>query len=336
MAKKQGNPGLRGQLLSKSIEAYILALETINRLSITYRIETFAYLICNAWELLLKAKILSDANNYRKAIYYKRSKGQQPRSLALRDCLDKVFLNASDPIRRNVEWVAELRDEAVHFVISHVPKEVLALFQASVLNYHRCLSDWFSISLSDRVTVGMMTIVYDFSPEEFDLNNPRLRRKMGCETANFLMGYQAKLQQEFETLGKQAEFSISIDYKLTLVKSGNPDIQLVAGIGGCSTGILEVPKDSSKTHPHRQKEVLEEANRNMNGLVTINQHDIQCILKVHGIKKRTEFYYQGTVPGSPAQYSQAFVDWILKQHQKNSNFFSETRQKAKQMHTTSG
>jgi hypothetical protein len=53
--------GLKGRLLENSIEAYILALESINRLSIKYRVETFAYLICNAWELLLKAKIIQDA-----------------------------------------------------------------------------------------------------------------------------------------------------------------------------------------------------------------------------------------------------------------------------------
>jgi len=58
MRRKRGNPGLKGKVLDKSVEAYILALEIINQLSIKYRIETFTYLICNAWELLLKAKII--------------------------------------------------------------------------------------------------------------------------------------------------------------------------------------------------------------------------------------------------------------------------------------
>ena len=47
---------LKKHLVDKSFEAYILALETINRFTIQYRLETFCYLICNAWELLLKAK----------------------------------------------------------------------------------------------------------------------------------------------------------------------------------------------------------------------------------------------------------------------------------------
>ena len=86
MKGMRGNPGLKGRLLDKSIEAYILSLETINRLSVKYRVETFAYLICNAWELLLKAKILQDTKR-RRAIYYKKKRGEPRRSLSLRDCL---------------------------------------------------------------------------------------------------------------------------------------------------------------------------------------------------------------------------------------------------------
>jgi hypothetical protein len=78
MKGQPGNPGLKGRLVDKSVEGYILALETINRLSIQYRVETFCYLICNAWELLLKAKILEDTDNNRNAIYRGKKKlGQQ-------------------------------------------------------------------------------------------------------------------------------------------------------------------------------------------------------------------------------------------------------------------
>ena len=325
---KRGNPGLKGQLLNKSIEAYILALETINRLSITYRIETFAYLICNAWELLLKAKLLDLASNNRAAIYYKRERGETKRTLALRICAEKTFLDERNAIRRNIELIADLRDQAVHLVISDVPKEVLALFQASVLNYHKCLGSWFSMCLSDRVTVGMMTVVYDFQPEEFDINNPILRKKMGVETANYLMKYQAQLKTEFESLGKVAEFSIPIDYKLTLTKAGSPDIELNSGAGGKPTSIVEVAKDSGKSHPHRQKDVVALINTALPPNQTIKPYDIQCIVKLFDVKKNASHYYQGTVPGSPTQYSQLFVDWILIQYKNKPDFFEQTRQKS--------
>ena len=245
-------------------------------------------------------------------------------------CLKKIFLNENDPVRRNIERVTDLRDEAVHLVISQVPKDVLALFQACVLNYHKRLVEWFNISLSDRVSVGMMTIVYDFSPEQFDLQSPILRRQLGSDAAQYLTQFQAEVRQEFENLGKPAEFSIDIHYKLALVqKVGDADIELAKGGSSAATRIVEVPKDPSKTHPHRQKEVVEQVNTVLNGADKINAFDIQCTVKVYEIRKRPEFYYRGTVKGSPTQYSQAFVDWLLKQHSNDNAFFRNVRQKAK-------
>jgi hypothetical protein len=80
---RPGNPGTKGKLLAKSLEAYTLGLETINRVTMTYRIENFCTLVCNAWELLLKAKIL-DATGNREDIYYKAHAGEKRRSLCYR------------------------------------------------------------------------------------------------------------------------------------------------------------------------------------------------------------------------------------------------------------
>ena len=63
MTGADGDFDLKKSLMDKSIEAYVLALETINRLSVRYRLETFCYLLCNAWELLLKAKIIDCESN---------------------------------------------------------------------------------------------------------------------------------------------------------------------------------------------------------------------------------------------------------------------------------
>ena len=49
---------LAEQLLNKSKEAFILAIEIYNKPTIKYRVEGFAFFICNAWELMLKAELL--------------------------------------------------------------------------------------------------------------------------------------------------------------------------------------------------------------------------------------------------------------------------------------
>jgi hypothetical protein len=326
---KRGNPGLKGRLLDKSVEAYVLALETINCLSIKYRVETFSYLICNAWELLLKAKILEDTGN-KWNIYYRE---QPNRSLALRECLTRIYSDANNPARRNLEKVADLRDEACHLIISKVPKNVLSLFQACVLNYHTALRTWFTVSLSERVSVGMMTIVYDFDPQDFDMTNPRLRREMGKSTADYLMRFQAEIQQQSEALGKPTEFSIDIDFSVALTKNLTlADAVVGQGSGGAATRFIEVPKDAAKTHPYRQRELIEATNELLDGKVKINTHDIQCVVRVYEVKKRPEFYYRSTITSAPTQYSVAFAQWMANRVANDREFFAHVREKAKTLH----
>lgn len=331
MKGHRGNPGLKGRLVEKSVEGYILALETINRLSIKYRVEAFCYLICNAWELLLKAKVLVDAGNDRNAIYRgKKKRGERRESLSLRECLNRVIPNKSDPERRNIECIADLRDEAVHLVLSGVPTDVLCLFQACVINYHRRLNDWFGVSLSDRVHVGMMSLVYDLEPHRGDVSDKRLRRELGREAAEYLARYCAQIKNEFDKLQRPVQFSVGIEYRLALTKNhDDADIVLSQGpTGAAGLQIVEIPKDPGKSHPNRQTEVIQKLKAAVPSL-TINQHDIQCINKVHGVKKRSEYFYQGKVKGSPAQYSQRFVDWLIQQHQRDGEFFAKARTKSK-------
>jgi len=331
MKGHRGNPGLKGRLVNKSIEGYILALETINRLSIQYRVETFCYLICNAWELLLKAKILDDAGKDRNAIFRgKKRRGERRESISLRECLVRVIPNQTDPERRNIECIADLRDEAVHLVLSEVPTDVLGLFQACVINYHRRLTDWFGVSLSDRVHVGMMAIVYDLSPHRGDLTDKRLRRELGRDAADYLARYCAKVKNEFDQLQRPVQFSVGIEYRLTLTKKpGDADIVLSQGTSGSvAMKIVEVPKDPGKSHPYRQVELIQKLKAAVPTL-SINQHDIQCVNKAHGVRQRPEYFYKGTVKGSPGQYSQAFVDWLIQQHRCDAQFFVKAKAKTK-------
>lgn len=317
--------------MDKSVEGYILALETINRLSIKYRVESFCYLICNAWELLLKAKMLVDAGNDHDAIYRgSKKRGERRESLSLRECLNRLIPDKSDPERRNIECVADLRDESVHLVISGVPTDVLCLFQACVINYHRRLNEWFGVTLSDRVHVGMMSLVYDLEPHRGDMSDKRLRRELGREAADYLTRFCAQIKNEFDQLERPVQFSVGIEYRLALTKNHNDaDIVLAQGSsGGAPVRIVEIPKDSSKSHPFRQKEVIEKVKTVVPAL-TINQYDIQCVIRAHGVRQRPEYFYQGKVKGSPAQYSQGFVSWLIQQHHRDGDFFTKARVTAK-------
>ena len=315
---------LRKQLHEKSIEAYILALETINRLSIKYRVENFLFLICNAWELLMKAKLLS-VTPERNQIYYKSN----AHSISLDDCLNRLFTNAKDPIRMNIIKVAEIRNDATHLVISDVPKNILGIFQACVLNYHTKLMEWFQTSISDKISIGMMTIVFDFSPDKFDISSPIMKSKIGEETANYLMTFEKEANAEYKTLGYPREYMIDLNYHLAFIKNPKKaDVCLSYGADGNPVYAIEVAADPCKTHPLGFKDIRQEISSISGGTVNIIAYDMQCVLANYKWKSGDSFFYKNSM-GNRNQYSQDCLDWLSKQFKSNPNFFKDCRESVK-------
>lgn len=320
---------LTKSLIENSIEAFIHALETINRPSVKYRIEAFCFLFCNAWELLLKAKLLHD----REKIFYRKQRGKPRRSLSLDNCLNRVFTSEIDPTKLNVKTIHEFRNNATHLVIPFIPRDIMGLFQAGVLNYPKALQEWFGITLSDRIPLGMMVLVYDFDPKQHSLEHARITRKLSSETIRWLSEFQRNIREQANSFeeGVQQKFYIPIDLKLAIIrKPDKADIVLSSGIGGeeaieKEVLIFEVPKDPDKTHPYRRKEVVELVNQKLNGKLIINFYDILCINRVYNIPSRAEFYYKPIF--HQPQYSMSFVDWIINQFSKNNKFFANTRRK---------
>lgn len=316
---------LTKNLMNSSIEAFVLALETINRPSLRYRMEAFCFLFCNAWELLMKAKLFHDGGN----IFYRKKRKQSRRSLSLDDCLGRIYTSHSDPIRLNVVKIHELRNNAMHLVIPFIPPDIMGLFQAGVLNYAKTLRDWFDISLSDQLPLGMMTLIYDFDPKQHSVEYAKMSRKISAETARWLTEFQRIIREQAASLGEgQREFYIPIDLKLAIVKKPDKaDIVLSSGQAGGEALIVERARDPDTTHPYRQTELVQLVNQELGGEPPFNFYDFQCIKRVYNIVNKAEFCYLPKF--SSPQYSDKLLDWIVKQARRNPTFFAQTRHKAR-------
>lgn len=317
---------LERNLTESSIEAFILGLEIINKLSISYRMESFVFLFCNAWELLLKSKLLKE----KRKIFYPKKRNQPKRSLSLDDCLNRVFTTSDDPVKLNILEIKQLRDNATHLTIPFIPADVMALFQAGVINFTKKLNEWLGIDISKRVPLGMMALVYDIDPSLHSLDSAIIRRRLPTETVKWWKHFQDSVKGKAQTIttGREA-FYIPINLKLAIVKNPKKaDIVLGSGQGGGEALILEVPKNPDITHPHRQKEVVQLVNQQLNDRKTITSHDIYCVRKIFRIdESKINFYYKSKF-ASP-QYSNAFIDWLVEQFSKDSAFFDKAKQKCK-------
>lgn len=80
--------------------------------------------------------------------------------------------------------------------------------------------------------------------------------------------------------------------------------------------------DFDTTHPYRQKDVLRLFNAEAEG-ISINQFDMRCVRRVHGTDARPEFFHMPRY--SSAQYSRAFVDWLIEQYERDREFFANAK-----------
>jgi hypothetical protein len=161
----------RSQRFVQKAEAALLsALEIYNKPNFLYREETFAILALNAWELVLKAKLLHEHGNDPRALWVyetRQTKKGQPikkrfrrrnrsghvQTLSLGQVLvqlEKRGVSIPAGIRRNLDALIEIRDNAAHYILAGplLGKQVLEIGTASVANFLNLARDWFGRDLS--------------------------------------------------------------------------------------------------------------------------------------------------------------------------------------------
>jgi hypothetical protein len=84
-----------------------------------------------------------------------------------------------------------------------------------------------------------------------------------------------------------------------------------------------------RAYPHRQKEVVNAVNEKLAGKKKINPRHAQAINLVHKVKENVKFCH--TQKHASPQYSERFVDWIVKKYQEDETFFEVTREQGDKM-----
>jgi len=289
---------LHDKLIERSLDGFILALEVYNRPSLKNRVEAFTIMMANAWELLLKAELLI-SNGY-SAIFY-----SEDRSISLNDALKKR-LQENDPVRKNIEKLIELRDQAIHLLIPELQPQLSRLFQATVINYQtRYRNEMGNAPLSGQ-SVGMLSLVIDGPETEIAV----IQKQYGELTAEVV----DRFIKSFTASSKECdsnEFSIPIDYRLALVKrKDKSDVSLTVGEEGDKAVIIHKTVDLDISHPYHTKEAIILINENQN-IVNIKTGAFQAVLHKYKVKvsKKSDLHYD--IDGRP-RYSQKFIDWFIK------------------------
>lgn len=239
----------------------------------------------------------------------------------MRDAIKKVFSNEKDPIRKNIEDITILRDSATHLLIKEFESVYVGLFQAGVLNYVEMLKSWFGINIVDKISPAMLSLFFDI-----DVIDPIvLRKKYGKEITNFFLQREKEIKKTATTLSDK-KYSISIEYKLALVKNPkNADITLFSGTKGRIDGmIVNVSKDPSVTYPYRQVDCINKVKEKIAKEIVFNSYDFQSILYKENIRGNNKYHYCYKAFGNNS-YSPELVKFIIEKIQLNPKYLSNAR-----------
>src|SRR5690606_14495454 len=177
-------------LLEKSVHAALSAIEIYNKPDFKYREECFSILIVNAWELLLKARILQRNKNKLESIYivdsnktrkdgkpfkkpkYKTSRSGNFLTIDVTNAIKELKL--PERLKENLGLLIEIRDNAIHFMNDSklFEKKVLEIGTASLKSYVNIVNKWFDHDLSQYNFYLMpISFFHNHEIQSFSINN---------------------------------------------------------------------------------------------------------------------------------------------------------------------
>ncbi|SRR5260221_1756708 len=140
------------KLMNNSLAAALSAIEIYNKPDFKYREEVFTILVINAWELLMKAKIVEDADDDVSSLYVvsggapKLNRSGTPMTIEIVKAMKVVGLD--DIVQENLLALIDVRDTAVHLYHNEaLGYLVFTLGVAALKNYQRVIREWFGKSL---------------------------------------------------------------------------------------------------------------------------------------------------------------------------------------------
>ena len=312
---------LKERMLDKSKEAFMMAIELYNKPTIRYRIEGFSMFICNAWELMLKAYMIDTFGS--DSIYFSDN---PERTLALSDCVKKVFTNDKDPLRLNLEKIIELRNTSTHYIVEEYEMVYVPLFQACVLNFNNKMMDFHKIDMTEIIPQNFLTLSVSLK----SLNQAEIEAKYPEVITRRLFSIKKAINELEETENEKFSININVNHYLTKKKSEADTILHIASDGENPVAIIKELKDPSQVFKFSAKNSIDTI-KSMLGRkkisllykgnpVEFNKYYFNAIIKYYGIKDNERFCWKNIVGDSKTEfykYSLQALEFIVDELSKD-------------------
>jgi len=302
------------KLLGNSKAALLAAIEVYNKPSFLYRDECAVILLLNAWELFLKS-ILSKNDI---SVFYPKRRGQPYKTLTWQDAFTKARTKfpasvAFLPVQRNLELLGIYRDNSVHFYNAKGFEVVVySLAQTSIKNFRDLLESTFGQRLEDEVNWKLLPLGMEPPLDVVDY----ISGATGAKKSSAVKQYLAELADavaETKDAGADAGRLLTIfDVKLESVKKiGDADVVVGVDSKAGVSGPLVVTRtqDPNKSHPLRQKDILEKI-QSLHGQ-PFTSYVFQALVWKHDLKSKPQYCWQAS-EGVLTKYSNDILPFLRK------------------------
>ena len=135
-------------------EALLAAIEIYNKPNVEYREQTVSFLLVNAWEVLIKARIVQQKGGKIQSIYQRKRNSSHFEKRNGEFLTIEIWgaLNRSglpEEVRSNIGGIIKIRNRATHLgvLVPELKKVILEFSTASVQNFVRAYANWFGESI---------------------------------------------------------------------------------------------------------------------------------------------------------------------------------------------
>lgn len=308
------NADINERLIDKSQEAFLLAIELYNRPTIRYHAEGCCFFLCNAWELMLKARISKTMGE--RAVFYPASS----RSLSLSDCVKKVFTNTGDPLWRNLGIIIELRNTSTHYVTEEYELFYGPVLQYCVEKYDEKLREFHGVEISDRIPENYLALSVRRGYVDVDAVRARYPKE--------IVEKMLSLGSSVLTEGTPGAVSYATEFRLTKKRNADFTIRLDGG-ADTPAAIFHTLTDPINKYKYRTKTAVKFIKDRLSkaGITILikgepkefNSYHFKVFVDFYEMKSNETYCYNFSLPGEQPSwgYSQQAVDLMLQELTRN-------------------
>ena len=198
MAGKRG-PSIQRELLLKSREAALNAVQSFNNPLTAFKAETFIVLMNIAWTYLLHAHYRRSGVEYRyfsegpKRRKFDRTKSGAFKYWELERCLNEKTCPLDGPTKNNLRFLIGLRHEIEHHESAGSDERFSGRYLACCLNYERYICELFG----ERQSLGAMAaFTLQFRDLSLARKNEEALAPLPSNVAKYLQDFDAELSDE--------------------------------------------------------------------------------------------------------------------------------------------